>query len=74
MRDTYPKSIYGCEPLAEAEINDLASSRVKATIRKKENDTYNKKNEIYQLREQVNDLQLLVQMLVADGNIGATLK
>lgn len=69
MRDTYPKHIYGNKNLSKAEINNLASKKVKAALGKKDNEIFNKKNEVCQLREQVKGLKLLIGMIGGVGNI-----
>jgi len=64
QRDTYPKIKYGSTPFNFKEINSLPDSRIKATIKLKEDIIFNKQAEISRLRQEKTLLMDFIRSMV----------
>lgn len=64
QRPSYPKIKFNGNPLTVEEINKLSNGRVRATIRNRDNAIHNKKAEICSLREKIDDLGEVINMMV----------
>lgn len=64
MRETYSKIKYCNYPYSSDEIRNINDRRLKATFRTKDNIIHDKKAEIYQLREEIENLKALIEWLM----------
>ncbi len=64
LRETYPKIKYGSSPFTFKEINSLPDSRIKATIKLKEDIIFNKQAEISRLRDEKKVLMDFIRSMV----------
>lgn len=64
LRETYPKIKYGSTPFTFKEINSLPDSRIKASLKAKEDIIFNKQAEISKLRQEKKVLMDFIRSMV----------